>query len=71
VCEQTEQQLRCHEEEAENVLQQWQESGQLPSPEILARVITARDEVMSQSIEMYRKVVDLDSYFIQIICYLY
>lgn len=45
VCKHTEQQLRCHEEEAENVLQQWQESGQLPSPEILARVIAAHDEI--------------------------
>lgn len=45
VCKETEMQLRTHEQEAENVLQQWQQSGQLPSPEILARVITARDEV--------------------------
>jgi hypothetical protein len=71
VCQQTEQELRCHEEEAKNVLQQWQESGQLPSPEILARLITTRDEVMSRSIERYRKVVDLYSCFTQIHCYLY
>ncbi|PSN34421.1 hypothetical protein C0J52_16623 [Blattella germanica] len=45
VCKETEMQLRTHEQEAENVLQQWQQSGQLPSPEILARVITAREEV--------------------------
>ncbi|XP_069672096.1 uro-adherence factor A isoform X2 [Periplaneta americana] len=45
VCKQTELQLRSHEEEAENVLQQWQESGKLPSPEVLARVVTARGEI--------------------------
>jgi hypothetical protein len=56
VCKQTEQELRSHEEEAKNVLQQWQESGQLPSPEILARLITTRDEVMSQSIGRYGSV---------------
>jgi len=45
VCKQAEQQLHSHEEAAEYALQQWQERGQLPSPEILARLITAHDEV--------------------------
>lgn len=60
MCKQTEQQLRSHEEEAEIVLQQWQESGQLPSPEVLARVITTRDQVMSQNIaEVFIKPVTI------------
>ncbi|XP_021918732.1 uncharacterized protein LOC110829379 isoform X2 [Zootermopsis nevadensis] len=46
VCKQTEQQLCSQEQEAENVLQQWQESGQLPSPELLARVVTTRDKTL-------------------------
>ncbi|PNF19621.1 hypothetical protein B7P43_G01091 [Cryptotermes secundus] len=45
VCKRTEQQLHYHEEEAENILQQWQECGQLPSPELLARVIATHDEI--------------------------
>lgn len=53
MCKQTEQQLHYHEEEAENILQQWQERGQLPSPELLARVIATHDEVMSQIIGRY------------------
>ncbi|XP_063225994.1 uncharacterized protein LOC134532896 [Bacillus rossius redtenbacheri] len=38
-------QLRQREQEAESALELWQRTGELPSPDVLARIITAKDEI--------------------------
>ncbi|GLH01688.1 Uncharacterized protein GBIM_07766 [Gryllus bimaculatus] len=38
-------QVEIREAEAEKALQQWQENGDLPSPDVLARIVSARNEI--------------------------
>ncbi|XP_044732322.1 cingulin [Chrysoperla carnea] len=45
LCSQTELKLRTREEEANATLKQWQETGKLPTADVLARLVTARHEI--------------------------
>ncbi|KAJ8867051.1 hypothetical protein PR048_032913 [Dryococelus australis] len=41
----TELQLHQREEEVERELKQWQKTGELPCPDVLARIVTAKDKI--------------------------
>lgn len=45
LCSQTEKKLRHREDEATATLKQWQETGKLPTADVLARLVTARHEI--------------------------
>lgn len=55
MCSQTELKLRTREEEANATLKQWQETGKLPTADVLARLVTARHEVNFCFNSIYKK----------------
>lgn len=44
-CSKAELQLKLQEEEATKILKEWQETGQLPSEDILSKIVAAKHEV--------------------------